>query len=138
MKRQETEKNTNLRPAGGRNLEPGGEGGPPSLDGAGRDAKGRFVAGNKGGRGSPLSGLANQLRSRLLASITEGDLEDVADELTRRAKAGEPWAVVEFLNRVCGKPTQQVELDVNDNRPTVLQVNYHVVEPGDVPEAEGP
>ena len=43
-------------------------------------------------------------------AITADDVREVAAVLVKAAKAGEPWAVKELLNRCCGVPKQQLEL----------------------------
>jgi hypothetical protein len=40
----------------------------------------------------------------MMATVTEADIRDVIRKLVSAAKAGEPWAVRELLDRVFGKP----------------------------------
>jgi len=71
----------------------------------GRNANGRFATGNRGGPGNPHARRVGQIRARLLAAITDDDLEAVIRTLVENAKAGEPWAVKELLNRLIGSST---------------------------------
>ena len=102
---------------------------PSPNGGNGRDDKGRFLPGNGGGPGNPLAKRSNELRSMLLAAVTEADLAAVVKTLVDQARAGEPWAVKEFMDRVMGRPLQSVDLDVSGGGGHTLVVNYHVVQP---------
>lgn len=86
---------------------------PPTngTSGEGRDTKGRFVQGNKLGRGNPLCKQVAAWRATLAGVVTTEDVADVIGVLTGAAKKGEPWAVVEFLNRTLGKPGSYVDTD---------------------------
>ena len=70
----------------------------------GRDGGGRFVKGNAGGPGNPHAASVARLRARIVEAVTDGDLADVVRALVQAAKAGEPWAVRELLDRLIGKP----------------------------------
>ncbi|MFZ4575790.1 MAG: hypothetical protein ACOYN0_15455 [Phycisphaerales bacterium] len=80
----------------------GGRGRKPPKDGRGPD--GRFVPGNPGGPGNPLGRKVGGLRSAMMAAVAASDIRDVIRKLVSAAKAGEPWAVRELLDRVFGKP----------------------------------
>lgn len=69
-----------------------------------RDEVGRFVPGNQlaKGHGGSAHNLA-RFRRLTLEATTEADLLDVWRTLIACAKAGEPWAVHEFLDRTMGK-----------------------------------
>lgn len=70
----------------------------------GRDGKGRFVVGNQAAVG--VGGAAKtQSKWRALAfeATKDEDMLEVWGELIRNAKAGEPWAIHEFLDRMMGK-----------------------------------
>lgn len=71
---------------------------------AARTSRGRFAAGNSGGPGNPHARAVGQLRAAMMASITPQDVSAVVAALVAQAKAGEPWAVRELLDRVLGKP----------------------------------
>ena len=51
----------------------------------------------------------SNLSVRLLDSITDDDLTTVMRTLIDKARAGEPWAVRELLDRVFGRPNQPIE-----------------------------
>jgi hypothetical protein len=68
----------------------------------GRD--GRFVAGNKLGRGNPLAGRAAKIRAVLLKSVTAADAKEIAAKLVEMAKGGDLAAIRELLDRTIGKP----------------------------------
>ena len=76
----------------------------PSSNGSnGRDAAGRFAAGNPGGPGNPHGRRTALLRSAMLSAVDAADVQAVMKKLIESAKAGEPWAVREFLDRTLGK-----------------------------------
>lgn len=84
----------------GRPKEPFGDGGPTS----GRDGKGRFTRGNKGGPGNPYARRVGRLRSALLDAVTPEDLREVAAALVREAKGGSVPAAREIIDRLLGPP----------------------------------
>lgn len=70
----------------------------------GRDPRtGRFVKGCKPGPGNP--GIRNLSRTRagIIQAVTMDDFDRVVQALFRAAERGEPWAIKEVLNRLCGK-----------------------------------
>ena len=79
--------------------------------GNGRDENGRFVRGCKPGPGNPHAASVAAWRNALADTVTLADFEEVVRKLVERAKAGEPWAVKELLNRCLGRPTQAVSID---------------------------
>lgn len=81
----------------------------PATTSNGRNAQGRFTKGNPGGPGNPHSQRVGQLRSALLAAMTDTQWKRIIKSLLARAEAGEPWAVKEVLDRIIGKP---IEADV--------------------------
>ncbi len=82
----------------------------PSPNGAnGRDASGRYTAGNRGGPGNPLAKRVGALRSALLDAVTEGDIRAVIATVVTSAKEGDMVAAKILFERVLGKP---VEIDV--------------------------
>src|SRR5262249_34111912 len=76
----------------------------------GRSANGRFVPGNKLGKGNPLNKKAQQLRNTLLETVTPEDLIEVTQKLVALAKAGDIHAIKELLDGCLGKPTASIEL----------------------------
>ncbi len=76
----------------------------PSPNGAnGRDASGRYTAGNRGGPGNPHAQRVGALRSALLDAVTEDDVREVLAALIREAKDGNVAAMREFFSRVLGQ-----------------------------------
>ena len=72
----------------------------------GRDGKGRFVKGCRGGPGNPRSATVAAFRVAFLNAITDGEIRAVARMLVKTALGGEPWAIKELLNRCLGKPPE--------------------------------
>jgi hypothetical protein len=95
--------------------EPNTLGGPPSANGAnGRDKRGRFVSGNKGGPGNPFARQTAALRRALLAVVTPEDLEAVARVLVQKARDGDLAAIKLLLLYAVGRPTEAVDPDTLD------------------------
>ena len=80
----------------------------------GRDGSGRFAKGNPGGPGNPLARRTAAVRRLFNESVGEDDLRAVVAELVARAKAGEPWAVRELLDRMLGKAERIPEASGED------------------------
>ena len=78
-----------------------------------RDSKGRFLPGNPGGPGNPQARNVATWRKALADTVSAGDVAQVAQKLVDAAKAGEPWAVRELLDRLLGKPQVQIALEAN-------------------------
>jgi len=94
--------------------------------GDGRDGAGRFAKGNPGGPGNPHGGRVAALRAKLLEAITDADFEAIARSLVDRAKAAEPWAVKEVLDRIIGKPAVSVTVEADHGSGRVV---HYVVKP---------
>jgi hypothetical protein len=93
----------------------------PSPNGTnGRNTRGQFTKGNPGGPGNPIHSRMAYFRATLLSTVTQEDVRAVALKLTACAKAGEPWAVKEFLDRVMGRAPQTVELIGSEGGPLRL------------------
>lgn len=97
---------------------------PPKENGAnGRDEKGRFVEGNRGGPGNPNAIKVAKLREALLAAVTAKDLREVVKALIREAKKGDVAAARELLDRTIGKVTNTIGVDDRlENLITQIQV----------------
>lgn len=77
---------------------------PPSHgDQPGRGEGGRFLPGNKLGRGNPHARQTALLRETLLAAVTPDDLHAVVRGLIEQAKQGNVPAARELLDRVLGR-----------------------------------
>lgn len=88
---------------------------PPSNSGdngsTGRDAKGRFVPGNKVARGNPFARRMARLRSRALAAVSGADLEAIVRQLVVAARAGDVAAAKVLLPYLLGRPPEAVDPD---------------------------
>ena len=84
---------------------------PPSPNGptGGRNARGRFTEGNPGGPGNPNAARVAEWRQALVDTVSREDLGGVLRKLVEQAKAGEPWAVREILNRTLGKVVEATD-----------------------------
>lgn len=74
---------------------------------------GKFLPGNKAGKGNVFAGRCNQWKDIVLKAISKKDLLEVVDKLIEQAKQGEKWAVVELLDRVLGKPETSSTIQAN-------------------------
>jgi len=84
----------------------------PSTNGVnGRDAGGRFAAGNPGGPGNPHNAHVARLRAVLLDAVDEADIRAIVHALMARAKSGDVVAAREVLDRLLGKSVQPVQRD---------------------------
>jgi len=70
----------------------------------GKDARGRFVSGNRYARGNPLASKAQELRVALLGSVSTTELKLVIKRLVTEAKAGDIAAAKVLLDRLLGPP----------------------------------
>src|SRR5258708_6790573 len=86
----------------------------PSAGDSGRDARGRFTAGNSGGPGNPFARRVAELRKVLLETFTEQELRTVAGQLLVKAKRGALAATKLLFQYVLGKPAATVDPDTVD------------------------
>ena len=70
----------------------------------GRDSRGRFAPGNRGGPGNPHSRKVAQLRSALLRAVTQTDLRAIVQTLVNAAKQGDLAAAKLLFDRLLGPP----------------------------------
>src|SRR5438067_9009485 len=82
---------------------------PQAADG--RDAKGSFTKGNRGGPGNPLARQVAQLRKTLVNFVTEDDMKHIAFVLKMKAEGGDLQAIKLLYQYVLGKPTDTVDPD---------------------------
>jgi len=85
-------------------------------NGAGREASGRFGAGNKFGLGRPQSQV-QKLREAIVACVTPEDVVGVIQKLVQLAKSGDVNAAKVLLDRAVGRvpfAVIQLEDDVYD------------------------
>jgi hypothetical protein len=81
------------------------------LTDGGRDAAGRFTAGNRYGRGNPFARKMAALREALLDAATEERLRMLGEKLYAAAIAGDWQAAGLFLRYVIGRPADAVDPD---------------------------
>ncbi len=62
----------------------------------------------------------------LAESVTAEDIRAVLTVLVEKAKAGEPWAVKEFLDRTLGKADQRLEVTGADGGPVETHVTLRL------------
>jgi hypothetical protein len=77
----------------------------------GRDSKGRFTKGNKGGPGNPFARKVAELRKTLVNFVTEDDMKHIAFVLKERAMGGELAAIKLLFQYILGKPNEAVDPD---------------------------
>ncbi len=92
--------------------------------GVGQDSRGRFLPGNQAacGRGNPHAARVNAWRAALAETVTEADVGEVIAQLLKKAKAGQPWAVKEFLDRTLGKADQRLEVTGEGDGPVASEI----------------
>ncbi len=83
----------------------GGSGCEPAQE-SGRDTRGRFAFGNKGGPGNPYAARVGRWREIMTDAVTDEDMRAVVAALVAAAKRGESWAVKEVFDRTVGKPVE--------------------------------
>jgi hypothetical protein len=83
----------------------------PQATGEGRDARGRFTAGNQYGPGNPFARQTAQLRKVLLEVVTPEEMRQVAVTLVLLAKTGKLEAIKLLFHYVLGKPGAAVDPD---------------------------
>src|SRR5262245_46223896 len=93
---------------------PASEKGPEKKPHNGRDARGRFLAGNGGGPGNPFARQVAKLRSALVQRVTEEDIVQIAEQLIVQAKLGNVAAIKLLFQYVLGKPADTVNPDILD------------------------
>jgi hypothetical protein len=77
----------------------------------GRDARGRFAAGNTCGGGNPFARRVAGLRAALLETVTEQDVREIAYVLLLNAKAGDLPSIKLLFAYTLGKPQPFVNPD---------------------------
>jgi hypothetical protein len=82
---------------------------PAAADG--RDSRGRFTQGNRGGPGNPFARKVAKLRSALLSAVSEDDVQAIGRRLARQAKKGDVAAAKVLLAYLIGKPAETTDPD---------------------------
>ena len=93
-----------------------------------RDAAGRWLAGNPGGSGNPHAAAVARWRSALVATVSADDVRAVVLRLIDAARAGEPWAVKELLDRTLGRAALPVDVELSTAAPAMPIVYIGVAE----------
>jgi hypothetical protein len=86
----------------------------PDPASSGRDQRGRFAKGNKGGPGNPFSRQVAALRTALLDNVKAEDMAAIVRALIDRAKTGGVAAAKLVFAYVLGKPAEAVDPDQLD------------------------
>jgi hypothetical protein len=81
---------------------------------SGRDDKGRFTAGNRGGPGNPFARRVAELRSAFIAAATPEDLQRICQRLITMAALGDLAAAKLVLGYLLGKIPEPVNPDTLD------------------------
>ena len=76
-----------------------------------RDARGRFIPGNKGGPGNPFARKVAELRKALVNFVTEDDMKHIAFVLKEKAMGGDLAAIKLLFQYLLGKPTEGIDPD---------------------------
>ena len=83
---------------------------PPSPNGGSeRDDRGRFAKGNPGGPGNPLARQATKFRAAAMGAINPEHVAAIVRKVTKKALEGDLKAARLVLDRVLGRPTEEVE-----------------------------
>jgi hypothetical protein len=82
-----------------------------ATEGEGRDQRGRFTPGNRGGTGNPFARQVAALRKAFLQGVTPEDLAAIAAALLAKAKEGDVAAAKLVLAYAIGKPEAAVDPD---------------------------
>lgn len=96
--------------------------------GDGRDDRGRFIAGNRGGPGNPHARQVAALRAGLLQAAKVEDAQKVLRKLLELALGGNVLACREFLDRTCGR-VQPTDADESPGSFVVNLIRGHFDEP---------
>ena len=77
----------------------------------GREANGRFAAGNPGGPGNPFARKVAALRNAIVEAITEEDIKEIVAVLKQKAKEGSTAAIKLIFQYALGKPGPENDPD---------------------------
>lgn len=86
---------------------------PSSKGGDGRNAKGQFAKGWKGGPGNPFGKRVSELRSALFQEVREKDIRAVIRSLIKGAKGGDVAAAKVLFDRVFGRVNEDALFFLN-------------------------
>ncbi len=83
----------------------------PIPDKGGRDHRGRFAPGNKGGPGNPYARRTALLRQAMLDAVTPEDIQAIVRQLIQKAREGDVAAARLVLAYAIGKPDKATDPD---------------------------
>lgn len=109
----------------------------PNGGNGGHGPDGRFLPGNPGGPGNPRAAAVGVWREALAEAVSAEDLGEVLGVLVAKAKAGEPWAVRELLDRCLGRPKQEIAVPEAVGFDVLLARLYQEADPLDDPDDAG-
>ena len=72
----------------------------------GRDGRGRFAPGWKGGPGNPHAAQVARLRAEMLDAVTPDDMRAIVSRLVELARGSDVRAIKEVLDRTLGRPQE--------------------------------
>ena len=84
---------------------------PSTLGNNGQGTNGRFLPGNKLGRGNPLAGMAAKLRAAMLKAVKVGDVKSIIGAMIDKAIGGDVAAAKLVLQYTVGEP---LPFDINE------------------------
>lgn len=87
----------------------------------GRKINGHFVKGNKIGRGDPHFARVQGVRTTIFNATSEEEVREIWGQLISKAKAGNLAAIREVLDRLLGKPRQDIGVGGEDGGPLQVQ-----------------
>lgn len=96
---------------------------------SGRDGKGRFSKGNRGGPGNPFTRQAARLRQAALDAVSDDDIRATIAALKEKARAGDVAAIKLLLSYTVGKPTEAINPDMLGQHELETIMNNHVPSP---------
>ena len=82
---------------------------PSPSESNGRDSAGRFAPGNSASNGNPHARRVGQLRSAMLAAVSEDDVRDVIKAMIKKAVDGDTAAARILLDRCLG-PSESLDV----------------------------
>lgn len=71
-----------------------------------RNEHGRFIKGNRAGKGRPIGSRVDALRRALIEAVTADDIREIISAVITQAKNGDLNAAKLVLNQVLGNPAQ--------------------------------
>lgn len=91
----------------------------------GRDVRGRFMAGRKGGPGAPFKNKVTKLRAAIMRATSQRRIVKVWMQMVTLAEAGDVQAATFVFDRLFGKSPQPLTLGGTDNQtPNSTQFDF--------------